>query len=64
MNREDVTKRWERWKNQRTYYKGHGDKEDSSSASDTKLEMMREIIGKIDRQAVNENKAKEIKLEN
>lgn len=64
MEREQATKRWEKWRNQRNYFKNHNGAEETEQNS-TKTAMMQELIGQIDRELINTNpnKGKEIKLE-
>lgn len=65
MDREQASKRWEKWKNQRAYYHSRGEDEQSSSENPAKLNIMKEIIGQMDRELLTQNKTKgkEIKLE-
>ena len=57
--RENHKKQWEKWKNQREYYKNRPE----GSNEDEKTALMKQIIGQMDRDLKPKNNNKEIKLE-
>lgn len=65
MEREQASKRWEKWKNQRAYYQNRREEEPSNASNPNKLNIMKEIIGQMDRELLSQNQTngKEIKLE-
>lgn len=67
MDREEAKKRWEKWRNQRNYYETHGAEEKNNPSNNTKMTIMHEIIGQMDRELLSsiskEPKKGELKLE-
>jgi hypothetical protein len=54
MDRQEIENRWEKWRNQREYMKNHTD--DNNQAPE--YDIIKEMIGKFDRDAAQERMSK------